>query len=148
MKDIYTFPAIFDYADDGISISFPDLPGCLSCADTDDEAVYMATDALSLRLYTDERDNDPIPEPSNPLQLKKSLEKNQIVTLIRVFMPAVRSKFNEKAVSKTVTVPNWLLDEGKNAGINFSQTLQDALMEKLGITRELKRRKYKIKQLA
>ena len=26
-KDYYLFPAIFDYADDGISISFPDLPG-------------------------------------------------------------------------------------------------------------------------
>mgnify|MGYP002624056519 CR=1 FL=1 len=61
MKDVYTFPAIFDYADDGISISFPDLPGCLSCADDNDAAVYMATDALSFRLYADELDNDPIP---------------------------------------------------------------------------------------
>ena len=26
-KDRYIYPAIFDYADDGISIEFPDLPG-------------------------------------------------------------------------------------------------------------------------
>lgn len=26
MKDTYIYPAVFDYADDGISISFPDLP--------------------------------------------------------------------------------------------------------------------------
>lgn len=31
-KDRYVFPAIFDYGDDGISIEFPDLPGCLPCA--------------------------------------------------------------------------------------------------------------------
>ena len=45
-KDVYIFPAIFDYAEDGISIEFPDLPGCLSCADTDEEALYMAKDVL------------------------------------------------------------------------------------------------------
>ena len=145
MKDVYTFPAIFNYADDGISIKFPDLPGCLSCADDNDEAVYMATDALSLRLFSDEQDNTPIPEPSDVLEIKKQLKPNQIVSLIRISMPAVRARFNDKAMSKTVTVPAWLLHEGKEAEINFSQTLQDALMKKLGIQREIKRRKYKSK---
>ena len=28
VKDRYIYPAIFDYAEDGISIEFPDLPGC------------------------------------------------------------------------------------------------------------------------
>jgi|GEM_PF-5174517 hypothetical protein len=26
-SDRYLYPAIFDYADDGISVEFPDLPG-------------------------------------------------------------------------------------------------------------------------
>ena len=34
MKDSYIFPAIFDIADDGVSVEFPDLPGCLPCGDT------------------------------------------------------------------------------------------------------------------
>lgn len=38
-RDIYVFPAIFTFDDDGITIEFPDLPGCISCADTLDEAV-------------------------------------------------------------------------------------------------------------
>ena len=146
MQDSYTFPAIFDYAEDGISIEFPDLPGCLSCADDNDEAVFMATDALSLRLFSDEEDGSAIPSPSDVLEIQKHLESNQIVTLIRVSMPAVRAKFNEKSISKTVTLPAWLLNEGKEAGINFSQTLQDALMEKLGIHRKIKRRQYKNKK--
>ena len=32
MQSSYTYPAIFNYANDGISISFPDLPGCFSQA--------------------------------------------------------------------------------------------------------------------
>ncbi len=143
MQDIYTFPAVFDYSEDGISIEFPDLPGCISEADNNEEAVFMATDALSLRLLSDEDDGSAIPKPSDVFELKKQLEPNQILTLIRVSMPAVRAKYNEKAISKTVTIPAWLLDEGKEASINFSQTLQDALMEKLGIKRKIKRRIYK-----
>ena len=142
-KDIYTFPAIFDYSEEGITIEFPDFPGCISEADNNDEAVFMATDALSIRLLSYEDKGTLIPEPSDVFELKKRLEANQILTLIRVSMPAVRAKYNEKAISKTVTIPAWLLYEGKEADINFSQTLQDALMEKLGIKRKIKRRVYK-----
>ena len=145
MKDTYFFPAIFNCTQEGISVTFPDLPGCVTCANDYAEAVQMAHDCLSGWLYISERDNEAIPEPSDPLKLKGNLKDTQIVVPVEVFMPVVRSKFEDKAVNKTVTIPNWLLDEGKNAGINFSQTLQDALMQKLGIHREIKRRKYKNK---
>ena len=36
LKDRYSFVAVFTYEDDGISIEFPDLPGCYPCADKDD----------------------------------------------------------------------------------------------------------------
>ena len=109
----------------------------------------MASDALAGRLYSDECDNLLIPTPSDPLALMKLLEPNQIVTLIRVYMPLIRDMYNKnKSSNKMCTIPEWLLIAGKEAGINFSQTLQDALMYKLGITHEFKRRKYKAKQLA
>ena len=41
MKDLYIFPAIFHSADDGISITFSDLPGCLPYAQTMEEAFYL-----------------------------------------------------------------------------------------------------------
>ena len=145
MKDTYFFPAIFNCTQEGISVTFPDLPGCVTCANDYAEAVYMAHDCLSGWLYISERDNEVIPEPSDPLKLKDNLKTTELVVPVEVFMPTVRSKFEDKSVNKTVTVPSWLLDEGKNAGINFSQTLQDALMQKLGIHREIKRRKYKSK---
>ena len=64
MKEIYIYPAIFDYEDDGISISFPDLPGCFSCANTDEETVINAKEVLSLYIYDLEDGENIIPIPT------------------------------------------------------------------------------------
>ncbi len=130
-KDVYIFPAIFDYAEDGISIEFPDLPGCLSCADTDEEALYMAKDVLKGFLLCMEEENEDIPEPT-PLKDVK-LENNQRAVLIEVCLALLREARNNKAVKKTLTIPYWLNVEAEKAGINFSQVLQGALKEKLNV---------------
>lgn len=38
---------------------------------------------------------------------------------------------NSKAVKKTLSIPEWLNEESMAMGINFSQTLQEALLNKL-----------------
>ena len=43
--------AIFQYDPDGIDITFPDLPSCISCAFDDEEAKYMAKEVLELVLH-------------------------------------------------------------------------------------------------
>lgn len=130
-KDTYVFPAVFTYDDDGISIEFPDLPGCLSCADTTDEAIKMAKEALALHLYGMEEDNDTIPKdtPVNNIDL----EKNQIPMLIEVYMPLYRTAIENQSVKKTLTIPQWLNKIAEQNKINFSQVLQSALKEQLGI---------------
>ncbi|PNB45827.1 pilus assembly protein HicB, partial [Pseudomonas sp. GW456-E7] len=45
------YPALFDYDDDGITVTFPDLPGCITCGNTDEEALTMAKEAMALHLY-------------------------------------------------------------------------------------------------
>ncbi|MBK5245397.1 MAG: type II toxin-antitoxin system HicB family antitoxin, partial [Eubacteriaceae bacterium] len=40
---------------------------------------------------------------------------------------------SSKAVKKTLTIPDWLNNMAEKNSINFSQTLQKALMEKLHI---------------
>lgn len=132
MKKTYAFPAILHYADDGISIDFPDLPGCTSCCDTTEEAVSDAKEAMGLHLWGMEKDNDPIPEPTPIDQLK--LEANEIPLLVEVYMPAVRSRLDNRFVKKTLSVPSWLNAQAEQAGINFSQTLQSALKDQLGIS--------------
>ena len=42
----YHYYAIFEKDEDGYSISFPDLPGCLTCAKDIEEALKMAKDVL------------------------------------------------------------------------------------------------------
>ena len=144
LKKKYVFPAIFDYSDPvAISISFPDFPGCYSDGDDNEHALSMARDALGGRLYILDRDGEAIPEPSDITKLNATLKPMQAVTLIDVNMQVFSEMVKSRSVNKMCTIPEWLLDEGKEAGINFSQTLQDALMEKLGIHRKIKRRKYK-----
>lgn len=130
-KDHYIYPAIFDYAEEGISISFPDLPGCFSCADSDEEALSMAKDALGLHLYSMEEDNDDIPNPTPINKIK--LEENQVVVLIEVFMTSMRQAIENYSVKKTLSIPQWLNKLAIERNINFSQVLQVALKEQLGI---------------
>ncbi|MDD4493075.1 MAG: type II toxin-antitoxin system HicB family antitoxin [Eubacteriales bacterium] len=130
-RDRYIYPAIFDYAADGISIEFPDLPGCLPCAHTTEDAVKNAREALGLHLYCMEKDKDEIPEPA-PID-KIRLEPNQAVVLVEVWMPLIRDAIENRAVKKTLTIPKWLNDLAEDKHVNFSHILQEALKERLGI---------------
>lgn len=90
MKDLYHFPAIFSVDPDGISVEFPDLPGCLTCGASEDEALAMAKEALHLHLYGMEEDGDPIPEPSKVSLLK--LDSHQFVAMLEVWMVPYRDE--------------------------------------------------------
>ncbi|MEW6173009.1 MAG: type II toxin-antitoxin system HicB family antitoxin [Bacillota bacterium] len=131
MKDRYVYPAIFDVAEDGISIDFPDLPGCLPCGETEEEALANAKEALMLHLFGMEEDGDEIPPPSRITDL--TLEKNQIAVLIEVWMPPFRDKMANKSINKTLTLPRWLNNLAEREKVNFSHVLQAALKRHLGI---------------
>lgn len=131
MRDKYVYPAIFNYADDGISISFPDLPGCYSCADTDEEALLMAEEVLGLWMENLEYDNEEIPNPSKLTDIE--LKKNEKTVLISVWMPTIRKAINNKAVKKTLSIPQWLDIMAREKDLNFSSILQEALKKELNI---------------
>ena len=131
MRKRYEYIAIFNYADDGISIEFPDLPGCLPCAEDNEEAFKNAKEAMGLHLWGMEQDGDPIPEPTNIKEIK--LEDNEIPVLINVFMPTVRDKMKTRFVKKTLSLPAWLADKADEEGVNFSKVFQNALMDYLDI---------------
>lgn len=131
MKDRYSFIAIFDVADDGISIEFPDLPGCLPCADTMDEALKNAREALGLHLWGIEQDGEEIPEATAIQDI--TLEKNQVPAIVEVFMPSFRDKLNNRFVKKTLSLPAWLADMADKDGVNCSKIFQNALMDYLGV---------------
>lgn len=125
----YAYPAFLYFDDDGISIEFPDLPGCLPCAHSTEEAFQNAKEALGLHLYGMEQDGDPIPAPTPVKDLKA--EDGAILTMVDVFMPSVRDRVNNRVVKKTLTIPAWLNRAAEEAGVNFSQLLQDSLKQYL-----------------
>ena len=131
-QDHYTYPAIFSYDSDGISIEFPDLPGCLSCSDESSTAISMAKEALALHLIGIEDDNEEIPTPSDITSIM--LEPSQAIVLVDVWMPIYKDKIKYSSVKKTLTIPKWLNDLAEDNHINFSQLLQASIKEQLGLT--------------
>ncbi len=130
-KNHYLYPAILTYDGDGISVEFPDIPGCLTCGDTTEEAFKNAKEALELHMYGIEEENNEIPISSNPTDFK--LESNQTVVLIDVWMIPVRDYMLNKSIKKTLTLPKWLNDIAEENKVNFSYILQTALKEYLGL---------------
>lgn len=128
-QDRYVYPAVFDYAEDGISVSFPDLPGCFTCGKTDAEALRMAKDALGGHIWTIEDFEGEIPEPT-PL-VNVPTEANQRVQLIEVYMPLFRDAISNQSVKKTLTIPAWMNEAAEKEGVNFSQLLQSAIKKTL-----------------
>ena len=44
-------------------------------------------------------------------------------------------QYDNKAVKNTLTIPSWLNTEAERNNINFSQVLQEALKQKLNISK-------------
>ena len=131
MTDTYLYPAIFVNGEHGISIWYPDLDGCISHGSDLESALKNARGVLSLHLWGMEQDGADIPEPS--IHQSIHLKENESMVMIDVYMPVFRERMINRSVNKTLTLPKWLNDEAERNSINFSQTLQQALKEKLGL---------------
>lgn len=128
----YAYPAVFRKSEDGgYEVSFPDIEGCLTCGDDLPESISMAEDALALMLYEIEEEGKEIPTPSKRHDIKT--EEGEFVSYVLADTMAYRKRFNQKAVKKTLTIPEWMNEEAMARNLNFSQILQDALAEKLAV---------------
>lgn len=128
----YVYPAIFKLLESGeYFIKVPDLPGCITEGKNLPDALDMAQDAISMWLCDAEDNNEPIPPASDIFSL--SCDKEEFINLISVDTTEYRNLNDSRAIKKTLTIPNWLNTRAEKVGINFSQVLQTALKEKLGI---------------
>lgn len=124
----YVYPAVFTEEDNGMySVEFRDLESCYTCGDDISDAVLNAQDVLSMTLYRYEREGKAIPEPSNMLDIK--VDDKSFVSYIVGDIETYRRMHNNKAVKKTLTIPEWMNEAAIAQNINFSQVLQDALTE-------------------
>ena len=122
----YVYPAVFHSNDDGsYTITYPDLPGCISEGKSLGNAVYMAQAALTqwIEYLTDKKQS--IPSASDLKTIDLSPE--EFVSLIRADVK------DGRAVKRTVSIPKWMDDKVTETGLSLSRVLQDALKERLNV---------------
>ena len=137
------YPVLF-YEEDGenYSVFVPDLDNVATCGDTLEEAMYMAQDLIAGVLLDKMEDGEKIPKSSSIEQVKfKALEdelkiknwnyKNRFKTYIAVDLSSFAEKWNKKLIKKTVNIPMWINTKAEELKINFSKTLEEALLEKI-----------------
>lgn len=124
----YVYPAVFTPLSSGeYDVRVPDLPGCITCGENLANAIEMAQDAAAMWLCDAEDSKERIPESSKELNVRPP----QFVNFIVADTDEYRRQNDNRAVKKTLTIPSWLNAKAEKAGINFSQTLQEALKDRL-----------------
>lgn len=123
----YVYPALFHSNDDGsFTITYPDLPGCISEGKSLGNAMYMAQSALTqwIEYLADKKQDIPIASNLDSLQA----EPGEFINLIRADIK------DGRAVKRTVSIPKWMDDRVSETGLSLSRVLQDALRERLNIS--------------
>ena len=93
--------------------------------------IYLMNDFVLDKAVLSEEEKQEIPAPSEPC--KFTVSDDEFCVVIEFDMLAYKKRTNSKAVKKTLSIPEWLNEEASALGINFSQVLQEALMQKVGI---------------
>lgn len=92
------------------------------------QAYEMAVDALGLSLMTMEENKEEFPEASEPEDFKT---EDGFLVVVQFDLEEYRRKHCSRAVKKTLSIPEWPNNAAVKSGVNFSQVLQEALLEKV-----------------
>lgn len=123
----YVYPAVFHPNSDGtFTITYPDLPGCVSEGKSLENALYMAQDALTQWISTAAENGISFSPASTIGTVARG--DDEFVSLIRAVVK------DEHAVRRTVSIPKWMDDKVSESGLSLSRVLQDALKERLNVS--------------
>lgn len=137
MKKVY--PVIFTQTKTAVLVEIPDMEILTEGTDLEN-AIEMARDAIGLKGITIQDEGIELPSASRleDIDIHKGTfaeEGKGIVSLVDIDFNVYRRKMDNKTVRRNVTLPNWLNQEAEAANINVSKVLQDALMQKLNVSR-------------
>ena len=145
---LVTYPALFYYDDtDGANapyfVTFPVFEHSATQGEDMADAMAMASDWLGINLadYIENGREIPTPTPINALSLASNnpfqdeedidLVYNPSKSFISMVMVDVAEYLgSQEPVKKTLTIPRWADTLGRDLGLNFSQTLTDAIADK------------------
>ena len=89
----------------------------------------MAQDYINLKVIDCEDNDTTVPSPTNLNTIGHDSEV--IVTLVAINTIKYRQENSTQLVKKTLTIPMWLNKKAEKNNVNFSKTLQNALIEQL-----------------
>ena len=125
------YPAVFHRAEEGgFWVTFPDIPECMTQGDDMQQAYEMATEALGLSLTTMEEAGEGLPKGSVPDEIDV---EDGFLVVVEFDMAEYRRKHCSRAVKKTLSIPEWLNEAAMRQNINFSQVLQEALIQNVNM---------------
>ena len=141
MKVIY--PVLFYEEKEGkYSVFVPDLHNASTCGDTLEDAMNMAEDLIAGIILDEMEEGNKIPISSKIENIKyDKLEKelnienwgyiSRFKTYIVVDINDFAKKWGKELVKKTVNIPKWINTKAEELRINFSKTLEEALLKKI-----------------
>lgn len=124
MKE-YIYPAIFSQNDDGsYTVTYPDLPGCITEGKSLKDALAMSQKALTqwIEYLLDKKVELPTATSVYQVEVDPS---HEFVNMVCADLK------DNRAVKRTVSIPKWLDDQATAAGLSLSRILQDALKSRL-----------------
>lgn len=141
MKVIY--PVLFyEEKESGYSVFVPDFENMSTCGDTLENAMYMAEDLIAGLVLDRIEEGNKVPKSSkieevsfeeleNDLEIEDWDYVSKFKTYIVVDIDAFAEKWGKELIKKTVNIPKWVNTKAEELKINFSKTLEEALLEKI-----------------
>ena len=130
MKEKYIYPCVV-YEEDGIYYAnFKDFDACFTDGENIEEVIINAKDVLEGTIFSLLKNNLEVPGPT---LTKPTLENNEFLVYIDIWLTPIIDKVKNQTVKKTLTIPKWLNDEAEKHSINFSNLLQIAIKKYLNI---------------
>ena len=133
---IVAYPAVLDDTENGekgyYTVEFPDIEGAFSEGHGLAEALYNAEEALGLALY--DIPNEKLPKPTSIEDLQVFCSENYPnakVIPVATNLTKTAKEVIPATVKKNTRIDGRLAHDAEKAGINFSQTLSEALRQKL-----------------
>ena len=127
MSHSIAFPTVISFDDQEKSdykylVYIPDLDGYTQGVSLAD-AIVMARDYIGTFSL-----DHALPEPG---QISFKAEASDVVTLVDIDPDSYKRALDKTPVKKTLSIPSYINEAEINEGINFSQTLADAIRDKL-----------------
>ena len=125
MKLIYGACFIPCEEKEGYTVTFPDLPGCITEGDSLADAILMATDAACGWVLDELEDGKNPPLATDISEIRNNTDA--LVNLLVLDMDSYAEKYGSKAVRKNLTIPAYMNTYAEKHNISLSRILQETL---------------------